>query len=244
MSRLTYEQVKQYVELNNKSSSFSTELVISIIWKESSFDPSAHARGSTATGLMQMTVGAVSDVNANTPNGVHFEHSDMSDAVKCIQCGTYYLQILYGRNGTVKKALEKYGTGPGYADNLLTCEGCIKKNPGNWQTCLNQIHSLQLLPPIERRSSMKIQEVINKALNDEAFAMELKLKAMKAGKTGYGSKEWADLMMYFADGPDSLAKLTADPSTLSWGPTTTTTVTTTTTGGCTTTTTTTTTTTN
>jgi len=32
-------------------------------------------------------------VNKCTPKGVHFEHEDMTDAAKSIQCGTMYLDI-------------------------------------------------------------------------------------------------------------------------------------------------------
>ena len=42
---------------------------------------------------MQMTQGAVTMVNHNTPKGVHYEHSEMKDPEKNIQCETYYLDI-------------------------------------------------------------------------------------------------------------------------------------------------------
>jgi soluble lytic murein transglycosylase-like protein len=139
--RLSYLEVKQLVEAHNKSTSFSTELVVSICWKEASFDPAAHSSTSTATGLMQMTTGAVADVNANTPRGVHYDHSQMSNGAMCVECATYYLQILKGRHGTIKSALEHYGTGSGYADNLIACETCIQQDQTAYQACLNQIHT-------------------------------------------------------------------------------------------------------
>lgn len=141
MARMTYDEVTALVAANNKSTSFSNQLVVAICWKESSFDPSAHSSGSTATGLMQMTTGAVTDVNSNTPRGVHFEHSEMTQGAKCIQCATYYLEILKGRFATVKSALEHYGTGAGYADNLLICETCLQSNPAGHDACLAAIHT-------------------------------------------------------------------------------------------------------
>jgi soluble lytic murein transglycosylase-like protein len=140
-SALTFARVKALVEANNKSN-FSTELIISICWKESSFDPSAAASTTTATGLMMLTKPAVDDVNKNTPQGTHFEHSEMIDAAKNIQCGTWYLKILFKRWGNnTKKALEHYGTGSGYADDLLQCETCLQSSVvPDPMTCLQQIH--------------------------------------------------------------------------------------------------------
>lgn len=139
-TRLGYDEVRTLIEANNNSS-LTTELLTCLIWKESGFDPNAHSASSTATGLMQMTVGAVQDVNHNTPQGIHFEHSEMTTPARNIACGTYYLAILIRRWGNVTAGLEHYGTGTGYADNILRCEGCIRGNPSGHQQCLNAIHS-------------------------------------------------------------------------------------------------------
>jgi membrane-bound lytic murein transglycosylase MltF len=139
--KLTLDQVKKLVADNNKSV-VSTELLVCLIWKESGFDPDIVNSGSTATGLMQMTVGAVADVNANTPKGVHFEHSEMKDPAKNIQCGSYYVNARIKRvNGNIAAGLNGFGTGPGYADNILTCETCLKKASPDPQKCLNAIHT-------------------------------------------------------------------------------------------------------
>lgn len=141
MAKLTYDQVKTLVAANNKSVNFSNELVLSVAWKESSFDEkAAQPSPNSATGLLQITKAAVADTNANTPNGTHFEHSDMKIGSTNIQCGTYYLDLMYDRNGGVKEALEHYGTGAGYADNLLICESCLKSGPADPMTCLKVIH--------------------------------------------------------------------------------------------------------
>jgi len=137
--RLTFSKVKEHVSANNKCD-ISNEAVIALIWKESGFDPKAKNSGSTATGLMQMTIDAVQTVNNTTPSGVHFEHAEMTDPVKNIQCGTYYLKF-FRRNLEIKEALEHFGTGAGYADNILQCETCLNANPPNPQTCLNVIHT-------------------------------------------------------------------------------------------------------
>jgi membrane-bound lytic murein transglycosylase MltF len=140
MGRKTLDEMKQLAQANNHSS-LTWQLIVAIAWKESSFDPDAVASGSSGTGLMMMTTGAVQDVNNNTPQGVHFDHSEMKDPAKNLSCATYYLGILLQRFGSKKSALEHYGTGAGYADNLLAAEGCLQSlvvvEP---MSCLQQIH--------------------------------------------------------------------------------------------------------
>jgi len=141
---LSYKEVTDFVVANNKSTNtaVTTQLLMSLIWKESGFRPDAKAATSTATGLMQMTVGAVSDVNKNSPQGVHFEHSEMSDPARNIQCGTYYLDLRIKRaGGKLKEGLESYGTGVGYADDIIECEACLKKGTSPQQDCLDQVHA-------------------------------------------------------------------------------------------------------
>ena len=92
MAAKTYEEIKKLVADNSKSS-VSDEMLICVIWKESGFDPDVKNSKTTATVLMQMTKGAVEDVNKNTPEGVHYEHSEMTDPAKNIQCGSYYLDL-------------------------------------------------------------------------------------------------------------------------------------------------------
>jgi hypothetical protein len=139
--KLTAAQVKALITSNNKSS-LSAELLLCLIWKESGFDPDEKNSKSSATGLMQMTRGAVEQVNKSTPKGTHFKHSEMTDSAKNIQCGTYYLKIrIDWAGGDTKKGMEGYGTGPGYADNILVCEDCVKKTPNTTDDCLKAIHS-------------------------------------------------------------------------------------------------------
>ena len=86
MSILTYENVKQLVKDNNKSS-LSDEFVICLIWKESNFNESKKNTASSAIGLMQLTNGVMIEVNR--AYNTSFTYEEMTDAAKNIQCGTY-----------------------------------------------------------------------------------------------------------------------------------------------------------
>jgi hypothetical protein len=140
LAALPATDVEKLISANNNSV-VSTELLLCLIWKESGFDPKVKNSGSSATGLMQMTKGAVDQVNKSTPKGVHFTHSEMTNSARNIECGTYYLQIrIDWEKGSIKKGLEGFGTGPGYADKILDCETCIKTTPASRDTCLGHIH--------------------------------------------------------------------------------------------------------
>jgi membrane-bound lytic murein transglycosylase MltF len=141
---LSFDKVLALVKTNKKSTAFTDECVVAVCWKESSFDPSAHAGSSTAKGLMQMTNPAVDTVNNITPVGVHFEYADMLDASKAIQCGTYYLQWCYDHSGSDEgKALDKFAGVSGYATNVMAAEKCLLSG-GDPTTCLKQIHPFQI----------------------------------------------------------------------------------------------------
>ena len=140
-TKLTAAEVTALIASNNKSK-VSTELLLCLIWKESGFDPKDKSSKSTATGLMQMTKPAVKQVNESSPKGVHFTHSEMTDPAKNIECGTYYLKIrIDWAKGDLMKGLEGYGTGSGYAANILECETCSKNPANNTDDCLKAIHS-------------------------------------------------------------------------------------------------------
>ncbi|HEY5707496.1 MAG TPA: transglycosylase SLT domain-containing protein [Terrimicrobiaceae bacterium] len=134
---MTFEEIEELVKANNKSTEFSNEFVICLIWKESGFDPDVKNSKSSATGLMQLTKAAVKMVNKNTPEGVHFEHSEMTDEVKNIECGTYYLDIAKKKLAGIDKS---YGTGPGYSKSIVACEKCLKKDSDHSMACLHKIH--------------------------------------------------------------------------------------------------------
>ncbi len=52
---------------------------------------------------------------------------------------------------------------------------------------------------------MKLQYVIEQALESSSFAQELKDKCMVAHRAGVDTDEWEDFMSYFADSPQQLA---------------------------------------
>lgn len=144
-----FTTIQQWVASNNRSKHHSNELVIALIWKESGFDEASKNSKSTATGLMQMTIPAVDDVNRSTPQGTHYSFADMLDGPKNIQCGTYYLDMIFHRSGDdMVKGLDRFGTGTGYATNILAAEKCLKRAKGSnklidptlAKACLFRIH--------------------------------------------------------------------------------------------------------
>lgn len=56
---------------------------------------------------------------------------------------------------------------------------------------------------------MKLHAVIQRALTDEKFALELREKASKADEGGVDSSEWASMLMLFAETPEELSRMTA-----------------------------------
>ncbi|MBK5915569.1 hypothetical protein CCR84_14805 [Rhodocyclus purpureus] len=135
--KVTYDEIKKLVSENNKSTDFSNEFVICLIWKESGFDPLVKNTASSATGLMQMTKGAVDMVNKCTPPGIHFEHDEMTDAAKNIQCGTLYLDIAKNSMAGVDIS---FGTGKGYSKSIKACESCLRSDSAHPMTALHKIH--------------------------------------------------------------------------------------------------------
>jgi hypothetical protein len=145
-----FATIAQWVATNNKSKNHSNELIVALIWKESGFDDASKSAKSTATGLTQMTIPAVDDVNRNTPPDTHFAFSDMLDGQKNIQCGTYYLDMIYHRAGDdLTAGLNRFGTGAGYATNILAAETCLQSAKGSnnvidptlAKACLFKIHT-------------------------------------------------------------------------------------------------------
>ncbi|WKB55775.1 transglycosylase SLT domain-containing protein [Eleftheria terrae] len=134
---MTYEEIAKLVAENNRSTLFSNEFVTCLIWKETGFEPAAKNAKSSATGLMQLTKGAVEMVNRCTPKGVHFEHSEMTDPVKNIQCGTYYLDIAKTKLAGIDTS---YGTGPGYSKSIKVCEACLIQDKEHPMQAFHKIH--------------------------------------------------------------------------------------------------------
>lgn len=133
---MTYDEIKKLVKENNRSKEFSDEFLICLIWKETNFEPLA-TNSQSATGLMQMTKGAVKMVNDCTPKGIHFEHSDMTDPATNIQCGSMYLDITKNKMAGVDIS---FGTGIGYSKSIVICEECLKKDSVHPMSALHKIH--------------------------------------------------------------------------------------------------------
>ena len=159
MARLTYDEAQKLVADNRSPMLYpfaSDHLLVCLIWKESAFDPGAKNPVSTATGLMMMTTGAVTDVNQHAPHGTRrFNHNEMTNPALNIECGTLYLRLLIDRHRDLTKALAHFGTGATYAHQLVKCEACIKKavqdtiqpgvlrserKPAKIKPCLEAIH--------------------------------------------------------------------------------------------------------
>ncbi|WP_327587316.1 hypothetical protein OHA25_10145 [Nonomuraea sp. NBC_00507] len=80
-----------------------------------------------------------------------------------------------------------------------------------------------------------IENVINRALQDTAFAEELRDKSMAVAKEGFTGAAWQELIRHFAQSPAALAQMSPTASEEELGTTslTVTTTTTTTTVACT-----------
>ncbi len=138
MPTLTYQTVQKLIADNNKSSQLSDEFIICLIWKESDFRDGVTNKDSTATGLMQITKAVITDVNKFYKTA--FNHAEMTDPAKNIQCGTHYLdlRITWAKNKT--NGIEGYGTGAGYAKSIFACEKCLQSGREHWSAALYKIH--------------------------------------------------------------------------------------------------------
>jgi RHS repeat-associated protein len=134
LKRLSCKEVRDLVQKNNRSG-LSNELVICIVWNESSFDPDAPHQSKTEKGLMAMTKDAASDAG--------FESGDMKDSAKNIAAGTAYLKLrIKWAKGSIEDGIRGFGTGKTYpVQKVLDCEKCLKNEGcGNPQACLDLVH--------------------------------------------------------------------------------------------------------
>ena len=107
---MSYDQIAQIVAQENRSG-LSNELIICLIWKESSFDPLAQSRQTTARGLMQLTKSALATVQSNWTGFGGTTYKGLSDATTNVSVGTAYVgtRVDWAR-GNVQKGLNGYGT--------------------------------------------------------------------------------------------------------------------------------------
>ena len=137
--RLTYNQIHKLVHDNNQSGQ-SDELITAVAWKESRFDPNAKSSDptSTATGLMQITKYADKDLVKLKGSAYSWDKiTDPKNPAINIRAGSLYLGLrIQWSGGDVTKGLNCYGTGTGYATNILKAESDLKLGPKNPQQVL------------------------------------------------------------------------------------------------------------
>jgi RHS repeat-associated protein len=126
--RLSLAQVQVLIKENNKSNQ-SDNLILAQAYKESRFNQTIKAKTSSAIGLMQVTKGAVAEVNR--VNGTSYKYGDMTDGAKNIQVGSSYDQIRIDRAGSVLGGLNGYGTGTGYGNPILRAEADLNAHPAD-----------------------------------------------------------------------------------------------------------------
>lgn len=146
---LAYEKIRELVRENNRSK-LPDEMIIAIIFKESSFNPAA--RGNIperpALGLMQIKEGAWKDVHGkvlktDVPEFKQNHHKVLDPAIN-IQRGTAYLQMrIEEAGGDVTRGLFGYGPAdqePRYAGQVLAATEALKQNPQNPIATLSRIY--------------------------------------------------------------------------------------------------------
>jgi RHS repeat-associated protein len=119
---------------DNNNSGQSDYLVVAVIWKESGFDPNIKSSSSSATGLMQMTRAAASQVG--------FSHSQMTDPAKNVQAGTSYMKYWIDRkHGDVAQGLTYYGDRTAnYAAPIIKAAEALRLHPEKSVEILSAIH--------------------------------------------------------------------------------------------------------
>jgi RHS repeat-associated protein len=143
LKKLSVDEVMKLIGEHNLSD-LSAQLILCVIYKESTLDPSKKnpKKGSTATGLMGVTSAATQDMG--------IDHSAMTDGGANVGAGTRYLnrrvhwKAPFGGAGDVATGLAKYGEGKKYADSILECEKCLKK----LDKCTDDKATLACLTPL------------------------------------------------------------------------------------------------
>ncbi len=130
---LSYDKIAVLVAANNKSGQ-SNELIICLVYKESSFNPLAiQKRPNTARGLGGVTTGAAQDMGV--------DYNQLANPGLNIATASGYLRRRinskepFGAAGDVRDGLAKYGEGLPYADSILECEECLQQESNKASTC-------------------------------------------------------------------------------------------------------------
>jgi RHS repeat-associated protein len=146
LQRMSPSDLAAFVPANNRSG-LSDELIICIIYKESSGDPGLKNPKSSARGLMGVTNNVLGDLNQAWRIGLApgtIVAEDLYSAALNVVIGSSYLRFIMDRDwgGNLRDALAHYGPGYPYADAILECERCMKQTCPDKQEkdCLKPLH--------------------------------------------------------------------------------------------------------
>ena len=128
-------------------SGFDDNLIVCVIWTESTFDP--FAQNGDAVGLMQVTPIAIVDLQRLARRAPRrFTRDDVVvDPLLNVQAGTQHLKNIYDLyvHRDLEAALRRFGEGSQYpVAKIFDCEKCLNemstKCKDNPETCLEKIH--------------------------------------------------------------------------------------------------------
>lgn len=131
--------ILQFISQHNQArdAGASDEAILCQTYKESRFKPLA--RNGSHRGPLQINPIAAGEAGLGNGQGKGLSDEKLAnvnpdyinniyDAAQNIRVGTRYLAIRIGRaGGDLKKGLEGFGTGAGYADNILKCADLVKQ---------------------------------------------------------------------------------------------------------------------
>jgi soluble lytic murein transglycosylase len=118
---LKYEQS---IRASAKAHDLDPALLASVVYVESRFDPDAHSDAG-AVGLMQLLPETAEGIALRT-GGTSFVVDDLRDPDLNIRYGSWYLDHLLERYGSVDSALAAYQAGQGNVDRWLASSAGIR----------------------------------------------------------------------------------------------------------------------
>ncbi|MEK6285838.1 MAG: FG-GAP-like repeat-containing protein [Acidobacteriota bacterium] len=127
---LSFDAVLQLVKDNNQARDAGVDdaTVVCQAYKESRFIPTARAgshRGLLQIGPTAAKAGGLGNGQFSAPKNPAF-FNGIQDPAQNIRTGTSYLGLRIGQaGGDLTKGLEGYGTGSGYADNIVGCASWV-----------------------------------------------------------------------------------------------------------------------